>query len=219
MRDRSVIVCDDHPILRNGVVYCLNEIEGITVIAQASDVPSAKAKMEIYTPDILVTDLSMPGESGFELLQWARKTMPKTVVIILSMHTELAFIRRAKELGAVGFLAKEDAETELVEAVAHTGAGFYTSQSIGRSIQNELPELDLSELEDEALKYVSAAEMRVLQLLAISMTNKAIANDLNISPRTVEAHRQRIAKKLDLKGPNKLMEFAIKNRNSIRKNL
>jgi len=215
MHNRNVLVCDDHPIFRSGVVVCLNEIENISVVAQASDVTSAIAKLEIYEPDTLVTDLSMPGQNGFDLLKWTIGNQPSVQVFVLSMHTELAFVRKAKELGAAGFLAKEDAETELLDAFSQSSSGFYTSQSIGRTSQDQFSDLNANTMEIEALKYISTAEHRVLNLLADSMTNKAIAERLRISSRTVEAHRHRIAGKLDLKGPNKLIEFAIKNKSHI----
>ncbi|MBL4891910.1 MAG: response regulator transcription factor [Rhizobiaceae bacterium] len=216
MATQSVIVCDDHPIFRNGVVHCLNEIPNLEVVAEASDVPSAIAKLQIYTPDILVCDLSLPGQSGFELLQWSKKHMPGIRVIVLSMHTELAFVQRAKKLGAVSFLAKEDAETDLLHAVEQTDGGFYTSQSVGR---RSTPSPTLAKEEGafhSAIKKVTVAEMKILNLLSDSLTNKAIAKELNISPRTVEAHRFNLSDKLDAKGPNKLLELAIQYRNIIR---
>lgn len=215
MTDRKVIVCDDHPLFRSGVVHCLNKISGLKVVAEASDVQSAIAKLQIYEPDILVTDLSMPGASGFDLLKYAQEKMPKVQVIVLSMHTELNFVNQAKALGAIGFLAKEDAETNLIHAVNHELGLFYTSDSIGRT---ELQPIDIKRQADPFVSLfgnVSAAEMRVLSLLSNSMTNKEIAARLNISPRTVEAHRFHLAEKLNAKGPNKLLELAILYRGAI----
>lgn len=215
MATQSVIVCDDHPIFRNGVVHCLNEIADLEVVAEASDVPSAIAKLQIYSPDILVCDLSLPGQSGFELLQWSKKHMPEIRVIVLSMHTELAFVQRAKKLGAVSFLAKEDAETDLIHAVEQANDGFYTSESVGR--RSNIPPA-LAKEDDafhSAIKKVTVAEMKILNLLSDSLTNKAIAKKLNISPRTVEAHRFNLSDKLDAKGPNKLLELAIQYKDVI----
>ena len=191
---------------------CLNDISGIKVVAEASDVLSARAKLEIYSPNILVTDLSLPGESGFELVQWSKKFNPDLVVVVISMHTELQFVQQAKDLGAAGFLAKEDAEFELMKILAQSNDDFYTSQSIGSHMVRDLPDLDAIASDKGILKNISAAEMRVLQLLSQSLTSKSISEELNISPRTVEAHRRRISEKLDLKGPNRLIEFAITNR-------
>ena len=215
MAESTVIVCDDHPLFRNGVELCLEKIPGIKVVAHASDAASARAKLELYTPDILITDLSLPGESGLELLSWAKQFNRELIVVVLSMHTEMAFVQRARELGAAGFLAKEDAETELVNVLTQSRGEFYTSQSIGSVSQRELPDLELLTKDEELFRYLSAAELKVLQLLAESLTSKSIAEKLNISPRTVEAHRRRISEKLDLKGPNRLMEFAVKHRSQL----
>lgn len=210
MATRTAVVCDDHPIFRSGVVHCLNDIDGLEVVAEASDVASAIAKLQIYRPDILVCDLSMPGQSGFELIEWVQSKAPAVKVIVLSMHTELTFVKRARELGVAGFLAKDDAETDLVHAV-HSGDGtFYTSESIGR--ENRLAPFDEASLVPETrLRNVSAAEMKVLVQLSRSKTTRQIAESLNLSPRTVEAHRSALAEKLDARGPNKLLEFAIRN--------
>lgn len=219
MAIQSVVVCDDHPIFRNGVVHCLNEIPDLEVVAEAADVASAIAKLQIYAPDILVCDLSLPGQSGFELLQWTKGHMPEIRVIVLSMHTELAFVQRAKKLGAVSFLAKEDAETDLLHAVKQERGGFYTSESVGRG-GSLLPMLEpgIGKEEDafrSAIINVTVAEMKILALLSDLLTNKAIAKQLNISPRTVEAHRFNLSEKLDAKGPNKLLELAIQYRDII----
>lgn len=211
MKKQTAIVCDDHPIFRNGVVQVLSEIAGMDVVAVAADVDSAIGKLQIYTPGLLVLDLSMPGKSGFVLLEWAKANQPGMKVVVLSMHTEIAFVKKAQALGADGFLAKDDAETDLVQAVGSEDGVFFTSSSIGRNHQVPFLTSDAIVLE-EALKNVSVAEMKVLIQLSHSKTNKEIAETLHLSPRTVEAHRSALAEKLDARGPNKLLEFAIRHR-------
>ena len=215
MRDGlTAIICDDHPLFRSGVVLCLAEIQDLKVVAQASDVPSAIAKLQIYQPDILITDLSMPGESGFVLLEWIHDHVPDIRVFVLTMHTELAFVEKAKNFGVDGYLAKEDAELELVQAISRPSGEFYTSESIGRQNYNlrlEVPSEDFR----TTLKKVSTAEMKVLVELSKSKTSREIAETLNLSPRTVEAHRFNLSEKLNAKGPNKLFEIAIQFRDHI----
>ena len=210
----SVLVCDDHPIFRDGVVHCLRQIPQVAVVAEASDVESAIAKLQLYEPDILVCDLSIRGGSGFDVLAWVAARKLDIRVIVLSMHTELQYVQKARKLGAAAFLAKEDAETDLFQAVTHPRDSFYTSDSIGRSSADlvlPLPPVD------DLLRKISPAESRILLLLSDSMTSKEIAAALNISPKTVEAHRFRLAEKLDAKGPNKLLEWAIKYRHILRR--
>ncbi|MCB1448716.1 MAG: response regulator transcription factor [Nitratireductor sp.] len=213
MTNKAVLICDDHPIFRKGVVNLISGMAGFRVVGEATDVDSAIAKLQIYSPDMLITDLSLPKRSGFELLEWVRGHMSNVRVIVLSMHSELAFIEKARELGAVAHIAKEDASSELLDAMMHDGADFYTSQSVGAtSIADPLKQapkkLDLSR--------ISPAERRVLVLLSESKTSREIATHLNISPRTVETHRYNLAEKLGAKGPNKLLELAIRFADQIR---
>ena len=210
----NVIVADDHPLFRRGVVSCLSADAGLKVIAEASDGEACIAKLEIFQPHILIADLSMPRVDGFELLAWAYQNQPELDVYVLSMHTELAYVQRAKDLGAKGFLAKEDAHSELLNAVSQVPGGFYTSESIGREVREYLltPQ---TEILSNALARVSRAEKKVLDLLTGSCTSREIAEKLNLSVRTVEAHRSSLAEKLDAKGPNKLLELAIRNRQLI----
>lgn len=211
MDSTTAVICDDHPIFRAGVVHCLAAMGTIEVVAEAGDLQSAIAKLQLYEPDLLITDLSLPGGSGFDLLEWAKKNQAGLRVFVLSMHNAISFAQRAKVLGAAGYLAKEDTESELLHAIKAPQASFYTSQSIGSESAASL-------LQDDALEFkahfknVSPAERRVLSELSRSKTSAEIAADLGISVRTVEAHRRSLATKLDARGPNKLLEFAIKNR-------
>lgn len=187
----------------------------LEIVAETADVSSAIAKMQIYNADILVCDLSLPRQSGFELLEWVQDNMPSTQIIVLSMHTELGYVTKARALGAKAFVAKEDAETDLLVAIHQFTDTFYTSESTGHSNLNTLT-LDQDAIRFYAdLEKVSTAEKRVLALLAQSMTSKSIAKRLNISPRTVEAHRLHISQKLGVRGPNKLLELAIQHRDII----
>lgn len=212
---RTVLVCDDHPLFRKGVSISIEESPNLNVIGEASNGKSCIAKLQLFTPDILVTDLSMPGMDGFEVLMWAQNHQPDLKVFILSMHSEVHYLQKAIELGAAGFLAKEDAQSELIAAINHSDDGFYSSESIGASTESNLTSMRDHAFES-ILRKVSDAERRVLVLLTESLTSKQIAEQLNISARTVDAHRANLAEKLDAKGPNKLLEIAIKFRNEIR---
>lgn len=211
--DKTAIVCDDHPIFRAGVVNCLVSGLGIKIVAEAADGESCIAKLSMFHPDILIADLSMPLIDGFGVLEWVRQNQPATRAFILSMHTDMSFVQRARELGAAGFMAKEDAQSELAAAIAGEGE-FYTSESIGRKSHESVGDLSNHALA-EKLRKVSDAERRVLALLTQSMTSKQIAERLFISVRTVQAHRVSLAAKLGAKGPNKLLELAVRHRDQI----
>ena len=137
-------------------------------------------------------------------------------VFVLSMHTELSFVEKARKFQVDGYLAKDDAEFELVHAIRTPVGDFYTSESIGQ--QNFYMALDMPSQEFlSSLTKVSAAEMKVLVELSKSKTSREIAEALHLSPRTVEAHRFKLAEKLDAKGPNKLLELAIQYRDLIQR--
>lgn len=211
--EKTAIVCDDHPIFRGGVVSCLSGTLGVQVVAEAADGESCISKLRMFRPDILVADLSMPLVDGFGVLEWVREYQPDTRTFILSMHTDMSFVQRARELGAAGFMAKEDAQSELAAAI-NGEMEFYASESIGRKSREMTGNLSGYALA-EKLRKVSDAERRVLVLLTQSMTSKEIAEQLFISVRTVQAHRVSLAAKLGAKGPNKLLELAIMHRDQI----
>lgn len=212
----QVVVCDDHPLFRSGVVNCLASSPDIAVAAEAADGEACIAKLQLVRPDILIADLSMPYVDGFEVLKWVGENQPGVRVIILSMHTGMAYVKKAMALGACAFIAKEDAQTELLAAIEHKPGKFYMSESIGRPARVLLQG---SEEEDhgELLSRVSDAEKKVLVLLSQSMTSREISESLNLSVRTVQAHRANLASKLEVKGHNKLLEFAIRHRQQIQR--
>jgi DNA-binding NarL/FixJ family response regulator len=214
MTDRlTAVVCDDHPLFRKGVVACLASDPNLDVISSAADGQACIGQLELHRPSILVIDLSLPVLNGFEVLEWARKHQPGLRVYILSMHTELAYVQRALQLGAAGFLAKEDAETELLAAIRSTPGDFYTSSSTGRLRQ---PSTTLADVGfQKALSRVSDAEMKVLVLLTENLTSRQIADRLCLSSRTVQAHRVNLSAKLEARGPNKLLEVALGHRDEI----
>lgn len=212
--NKTAIVCDDHPLFRSGVVNCLGDNSGIDVVAEAADGESCISKMKIFQPDILIVDLSIPAIDGFEVLAWVRANQPGTQVFILSMHAEISYVKKAKELGAQGFMAKEDAQSELLAAISGDPRGFYTSESIGKQSRENLPRFSDYEF-SEQLRKVSDAEKKVLVLLTQSMTSREIAEELHLSVRTVQAHRVSLADKLNAKGPNKLLELAVRHRQTI----
>lgn len=209
----TAVVCDDHPLFRKGVVACLESDPGLEVISTAADGQACIGQLELHTPSLLIADLSMPILNGFEVLEWAGKHQARLRVFILSMHTELAYVQRARELGAAGFLAKDDAETELISAIRTASGGFYTSSSTGRQNQQRTTLVDVDF--QKALSRVSDAEMKVLALLTENLTSRQIADRLHLSSRTIQAHRINLSAKLDARGPNKLLELALMHRAEI----
>lgn len=157
-----------------------------------------------HEPDWAVIDLSMPKMTGFDVLSTLLNKAITTRIIVMSMHADSSYADRAKELGASGFIAKEDALSELDHALSSPIEAFYTSKSVGRAAPNFLIESDHTRAAE-----LTPKEESVLRLLALGQTNQDIADQLCISIRTVHAHRRNMVEKLDLRGPNRLMQFAV----------
>ncbi len=206
---KRVILADDHPIFRAGLRMILEEQGGYEIIAEAGNGESCISTMEILAPDIAILDLAMPGIDGYEVLAWMGANAPATMGIILSMHSSRNYAMRAKDLGARAFIAKEDAGQELHNALQTPKGVFYLSASVGKNGQLVEPS-DNAEDERDKLDTLTPAEMRVFELVGRSFTSRQIGDELGVSHRTVQTHRQRIVQKLGLNGANSLLEFAIR---------
>ena len=212
-KQATVLLADDHPIFRTGLRQIIEDRPDFKIVAEVGDGQAALAQIEILTPDYAVFDLSMPGLDGFKALETLVERGLPTKVLIVSMHAEAGYAKRARELGAIGFVAKEDAPTEVVRAFDEADGGFFMSQSVGS--QNTGPDRPLdSPAAGDALDLsgITSTERKVLVLLSLGKTSKEIGRDLGISPRTVQAHRRNISEKLGITGPNRLLEIAIRHR-------
>lgn len=213
----TVLIADDHPLFRAGVRQVVEETGRHRVIAEVSDGEAALAQLDILKPDFALFDLAMPKLTGFEALERLTVGETPTRIIVVSMHAARGYAERARELGAVGFIAKEDAASELVRALDQPPGGFFMSQSVGAAAAASQLSVAAPGEEDDAerLALLSAAERRVLTLLTEGQTSKMIARALGISPRTVQAHRRNAAAKLEISGPNRLLEFAVRHRDRL----
>lgn len=211
---KTIILADDHPIFRAGLRQILEDRPGCRVVAEVADGQAALTQIEILRPDFAVFDLNMPKMNGFDALQELRRMEMTTRVLIVSMHADAAYAKRAMELGAIGFIAKEDAPTEILRAMDLSNSSFFMSQSVGSPHNPE--SFHLEDAEDDAnLSQITLAEKKVMLLLSLGKTSKEIAQDLGISPRTVQAHRRNIADKLGISGPNRLLELAVRYRDKL----
>ncbi len=208
---KDVIIADDHPIFRAGLRQIVED-EGYRVVAEASDGMTCTSSAEITHPDIVILDLAMPGMDGYDVLAWLRKNQPDAIAVVVSMHSSKVFAQKAKELGARAFVAKEDAASEIYNALTTPAGVFYLSASVGGDKQMA-PEISDTESIDIKLLALTKAERRIFEMVGQSLTNHKIAERLNVSHRTVQTHRTNISKKLDLTGHNRLYELAILCRN------
>ncbi len=203
-----VLVADDHPVVRKGLCMILSEGDGIQVVAEANDGPEVLNLLGSVAVDVLVLDIGMPGRSGLEVLQELRQTYPKLPVLILSQYPEEQIAVRAIRSGAAGYLNKESAPDQLVDAVRRVNQGrkFLTANLA------ELLAVTIEGGSSEPHQALSSREYQVFQMIATGRTVSDIAADLNLSVKTVSTYRTRILEKMNLKNNSELTRYAIQNK-------
>jgi len=202
----TIVLADDHTVVRSGLRMLLDAEDGLQVVAEAGDVAEAVRKVRAYKPDVLVLDLSMPGGPSLAAFPSLQEASPRTAIVVLTMEDEPRFARAALRAGALGFVLKEAADTELVEAVNAAGAGVrYLNPQLGALIAAE-PEASTA-LPDG----LSEREGEVLRLVVLGHTNTEIAQKLFLSVRTVESHRAHIQQKAGATTRADLVAYARKH--------
>jgi two-component system response regulator NreC len=200
-----IVLADDHPVVRRGLRLLLDGEDGFEVVAEAGEVDEARRFVRGHHPDVLVLDLNMPGGSSLEAIPELREEFPATQVVVLTMQQEPAYAREAIAAGALGYVLKQAADGELVQAVRLAAAGeSYLNPRLGARLAVEPPPGPPDNL--------SEREVDVLRLIALGHTNSEIAQQLFISVRTVETHRGHISQKLLLSSRSELVRYALDHR-------
>jgi DNA-binding NarL/FixJ family response regulator len=204
-----ILLADDHRLVREGLRALLTQ-EGFKVVSEAEDGRNAvNAALEL-SPDVAILDISMPGLNGFEAARLISRERPGVKIIFLSMHADRRFVPEAFKSGASGYILKDCAVEDLVRAVRTVVAGQpYISPRIAGVMLEEY--LRKTRPQDQsAFEILTARERQVLQLLAEGSSTKDIAFNLKLSVKTIEAHRQRIMAKLDVRSIAELTKYAIR---------
>jgi two-component system response regulator NreC len=198
----TIVLADDHVVVRSGLRMLLDSESDFEVVAEASDVDSARRYVRGHRPQVLVLDLNMPGGSSLQAIPLIREESPATQIVVLTMQQEPAFAREALGAGALGYVLKEAADDELVESVRRAASGeSYLNPRLGARIASELPPGPPDDL--------SEREVDVLRLIALGNTNAEIAEQLYLSVRTVETHRSHIQQKLRRSTRAELVGYAL----------
>ncbi|MEN9936751.1 MAG: hypothetical protein RLZZ387_3330 [Chloroflexota bacterium] len=209
MSTLSIVLADDHHVMRQGLRSLLEHELACTVVGEAADGPTAIALVARLVPDVLVVDLMMPGMGGIEVIRAVRAGTPQTRVVVLSMHADDVYVRDALRAGAVAYVLKEAQATEFVQAVREAAAHRrYLSSALSERLIEGYVHADAAV--DDPYELLSARERSVLQLVAAGMTSTEIAARLSLSVRTVETYRTNILHKLDLRHQTDLIRYAIK---------
>lgn len=207
-----VILADDHTILRDGIRALLADEAGIQLVGEAEDGRAAVRMACELKPDIVIMDIAMPLLNGLEATRQIKRHLPGTEVLILSMHDNEEYIRQVLAAGAMGYILKDAAARELIEAIKTVQRGeAVLSSAITRLVIEDYLRWGGVQPEDENSN-LTPREREVLQLIAEGYTNKAIAEILCLSIKTVQAHRANLMGKLDLHDRGELIKYAIQKK-------
>jgi two-component system invasion response regulator UvrY len=201
-----ILLVDDHPVVRHGIRQILLDGMKSVVLGEASDVATASAKMRSDAWDVVVLDLTLPGASGLDLLKEIRRERPALPVLILSMHPAAQFARRVLAAGASGYLTKDSAATELVEAIEQIRRGRMYLGSQPPEWARTPTAATLSPHDK-----LSDREYQVLRMLGSGLTVSEIATAFGLSVKTVSTYRSRLLEKLEMRSNAEVMRYAIEN--------
>jgi DNA-binding NarL/FixJ family response regulator len=211
-----LLIADDHPLLATGLRQVIATDPRLEVIAEAADGATALALLTAHRPDVAVLDIEMPELTGFALLRQLRAQRISTAVVFLTMYRDEEMFNEALDLGALGYVLKDSATTDIIGAIRAAAAGQpYISPAISAYLFNRATRTTTLVHQLPGLNDLTPAERRVLKLIAENKTSKEIAAELFISYRTVENHRANICQKLDLKGSHSLLKFAFQHKSAL----
>lgn len=204
-----VLIADDHTLVRESLVGLLEGDGDVHVVAQASNGPEAMEKAAAAHPDVVVTDISMAGLNGIEVVRRLCETLPGTRILVLTMHQEDEYVLQAVRAGASGYLVKDSAGSELLAAVRslHAGRSYFgpqASRALAEQVQH--PE----RVVDDPYGRLTPREREAFHLIVEGLTTKEIARRLDISVKTAENHRTRVLSKLDVRNTAELVRYALR---------
>ncbi len=209
IQPRSVLIVDDHPIVRQGLSQLINAEDDLEVCGSAATVEEALQSLSESYPDVVIVDLSLAHSDGLELIKEIRSETRHLPVLVLSMHDENMYAERLLSAGANGYIMKQAAADQLLIALRRVLAGgVYVSEQLGSSMIERIAGND-PKRHSNPIERLSNRELQVLNLIGRGKTTREVAENLTLSVKTVESHRQRIKKKLNLQTSAQLVQFAV----------
>jgi len=203
-----LIIADDHAIVREGLKQIVAGVPDMVVAGEASDGEELLKCLQRHDYDLVLLDITMPGQSGLEILKQLRLQKPQLPVLILSMHPEEQYAVRALRSGASGYLTKESVPRELLQAIRKASSGgTYVSSSLAKRLDSDL----LLDTEKQTYRYLSDREFEVMRKLVSGASIKNIAESMQLSVKTVSTYRYRVLTKLRMKTNAELIRYAIEN--------
>ena len=201
-----LLLVDDHPLVRDGLRARLEAVPGFEVVGEAANAQEAQAQLGALQPTIVLMDVGMKGVNGIDLTSALLEREPSLLVLMLSMYDNPEYVQRAMQAGARGYVLKDSPASEIIAAIeAVAGGGTFLSPAVSKRLfRNQAPRPVLSLREGE-----------ILSALARGLSSKQIAREMDVSVRTVEAHRQSIKRKLGLEGQAELIKYAVEHAGKI----
>lgn len=208
----TVLLADDHRVVSDGLGFLLNSEADIEIVGFATNGHEAVHQVKSQKPDVVIMDINMPNLNGIDATRQVCELSPSTQVIILSMYSSSEFIIQSLQAGARGYLLKESAGQEVVDAVRDVQAGrYYLSEKISSTVIEDYVRLQEGEDNQGLWMQLSPREREVLQLVVEGKTSAVIAELLHLSQKTVETYRSRVMRKLDIHDVPSLVKFAIRH--------
>jgi DNA-binding NarL/FixJ family response regulator len=207
---RRILLVDDHPMTREGLAAIINRQADLEVCCEAGDPAEAMLTLSKLKPDLMVTDMTMPGRSGIEFIKDVHTLLPDLPILVLSMHDEMLYAERALRAGARGYLMKDAGSAKVLEVIRAvlSGQSYVSPQMSARlldAVTGRRPRGSNSPIEK-----LSDREFEVFRLLGSGKSTKDVAEALHLSPKTVDVHRSRIKEKLQLKDAASLIHHAVR---------
>ncbi len=206
----KILIADDHKILREGLKMLLKENNNFEIIGEAANGREAVSKVKKLDPDVVVMDIAMPGLNGIEATRRIHRYSSQIKIIILSMHASKEYVIEAIRAGAMAYLKKETAAKDLVHAIDKVMRGEISlDESLAQYVIDEFHNAEQKN-DRNLLRNLTSREREILQMIAEGKSSKSVSSILNLSLKTVEAHRQNIMRKLKIHNIVKLVKFAIR---------
>lgn len=211
-----VVIADDHPVFRHGLRQVIEPEGELKIVGEAGDGEEALRMIEGLAPDVAVLDINMPKLKGFDVAREVRRLRLAARVVFLTMYDDERMFNEALNVGAMGYLLKDSAISDVVGCVRAVAAGqHYISPSISGYLVNRSARRAAFAERSPGLAGLTPAELRILRLIAEHRTSREIAEELCISHRTVENHRHSICHKLGIHGSNALVRYALEHRHEL----
>jgi two-component system response regulator NreC len=206
-----ILLADDHNVVRRGLKLLLESQPDFSVVGEAADGRQAVEQAERTKPDVAVLDIAMPNLSGTEAAQRIGELLPSTAIVMLSMHSDEAYVLRALKAGARGYLLKDSAEGDLIAAIRNVTEGktFFSPEVTRMLMEDYVREIRARGM-DDSFQLLTSREREILQRLAQGESNKEIAAALNLSPYTIDTHRRNLQEKLNLHSLADLILYAVR---------